>query len=170
VTIDERGPRGPRGKTGKTGPAGPGAIRLAVKSTNGLVTKKSKPVAGSKLTVEVICDPANYAQVYINENVPGSPFTVTGSGSWNGSAGTGEVLFLNGSGDPTVKTFGDTSKTVAIAQTGDPHSVEFISSQDTIEANVLVAQGSHMFSVLLAGFRDPGSASCFAQALVTPAG
>jgi hypothetical protein len=169
VSINERGPQGktgPTGPQGKRGPAGPGAIKLSVTSASGLVTKESKPIAGTGLTVEVLCDPAEDAQVYVNLNQTGASFTFEGTAS---DAGTGQVLYESpGGGGVVVQALGATTKIVAAAQPGDPHSVEFTTTDQTVAASLLVAQGAKMFSVELGAFRTAGS--CWSHAMVIPAG
>lgn len=168
VTLNQQGPRGKTGKTGKTGPAGPGAIRLAVASTGGLVTKESAPIAGSTLTVEVLCSATDEAQVYINLNAPGKPFTFEGTGSWDGSSGSGMASWLDPTTDAVVpQALGATVKQVAAQQNGEAHSVEFTATGGTLVADVLVTQGGHSFSVQMGEYRDP--TRCFAHAMVTPA-
>ena len=174
VAINEQGPRGPRGPRGPIGPAGPGAVRLAVRSSGGAVSKESKPIAGSTLTVQVLCNPDDNAQVYINLNPPGSPFIFEGTAGLAGDGGSGSALWLDPVTDaPKPATLGPTSKSIGAEQSATLHSVEFTSNSGsapggTVVADVLVTQGSHMFTVQLAAYQDP--THCFAQAMVTPAG
>lgn len=168
VTLNEQGPRGKTGKTGKTGPPGPGAIRLAVSSTSGLSKQESTQIAGSTLTVEVLCSPADDAQVYINADGAGAPWTFEGNAS--GTAGSATLLYENPNGSPApTQQIAQTAEIVAGEQGGDAHSVEFTTDADTLEASVLVAQGDHMFTVQLGAYVAEDDSSCWAHALVTPA-
>ena len=161
VGINKQGPRGL---------PGPGAVRLAVKSAScGVCSQTSGAIAGSGLTVEVLCDPQQDAQVYINVAVAGSAFTVEGDASYSGT-GDGNALWLNAAGDGVVTTHLTSTPTVlSTEQVGSEHSVEFTAPGGSLVGDVLVTQANHMFSVEFGEYRD-GSNNCWAHALVTPAG
>ena len=161
--------RGPRGRAGARGPAGPGATSLSVGSTVGLVTKESKPIGGTTLTVEVLCNPANEeSQVYVNLDAAGPAFSFEGTASTDG---TGSILYEDpAGGSAVVQTLGSTVHQYNALQPGDAHSVEFTSTGKTLQADMLFAQGSKMFSVKLAAFEASDFSSCWAHAMVTPAG
>jgi hypothetical protein len=166
VSINQRGQtgaRGPKGNTGNTGPAGPGAVGLSVTSTSGLVTKESAPIAGSELTVEVLCDPADDAQVYLNLNAAGTPFTFEGTAA---ADLVGSFLHESPGGSVASAALGSTAKIVNGTEPGDAHSVEFTASSGTVTANILVAQGSKMFNLQLGAFES--GTSCWSHAMVTP--
>jgi hypothetical protein len=171
VSISKRGPRGKTGKTGprgKQGPAGPGAMRLAISSANGLKSKETAHIAGSTLTVEVLCDPADNAQVYVNLDQPGAPFTFEGTAGYVGM-GTGSLVYQNPTSETSIESQDLTEATaqVAAAQLGDAHSVEFTSMNGTVAANLVLAQGSKVFSVQLGAFHSDNA--CWAHAMVIPA-
>jgi hypothetical protein len=172
VSISKRGPKGKPGATGprgKQGVAGPGAVRLAVSSTSGLKTKETARIAGTTLTVEVLCNPADNAQVYVSLDHAGAPFTFEGMAGYVGM-GSGSVLYQ----DPTSaasnesQNLTDRTAEVSASQLGDPHSVEFSSMNGIVAANLVLAQGSRMFSVQLGAFHSDDS--CWAHAMVIPAG
>jgi hypothetical protein len=181
VTINEQGLRGPRGERGRRGipgvpgdpgEPGPGAVSLVMRSSGcGTVfSQESAPIGGSGLDVEVLCVPAQEAQVYINLTTTGSNFTVEGEATYSGT-GDGSALWLNAAGNGVVTTYlSATSTLLSTDQIGTvPHSVEFTAPNGSLVGEVIVTQGSHMFSVEFGEFRD-GSDNCWAHALVTPAG